>query len=97
MTTENPYESPSEHFTNGRPRQGFKKLGTILLVVGIASLAYGAIGFWVVKSLPPNGASGRLPSVYVMGVGIVITLVGSTIRDFRVSGKKKPVPDQARE
>ena len=55
-----------------------------VLATGLVVLAYGAVGFWIINTLPPNGgASGRLPSLYVMGAGIVLSVVGLVARDFR--------------
>jgi hypothetical protein len=63
-----------------------KIIGTLVLAAGLICLAHGAVGFWVIKSLPPNGgASGRLPSLYVMGAGISVAFVGLTVRGLRFS------------
>lgn len=89
MNSDNPYETPSEIASEGPPgRRTPKTFGTIILLFGLAILGYGAIAFWLINSLPPNGPrNGRLPSVYVMGAGIVITLIGLTIRGLP-GGKK---------
>ena len=72
MTAENPYESPESATKTTTSRSGIAaKLGTAMLVIGLAALAYGAFTFWIMPSLPPNTAwSGRLPSLYCVGAGI---------------------------
>jgi uncharacterized membrane protein len=56
-------------------------VGTGILILGLLVLAYGAVAFWLINSLPPNGgAQGRLPSLYVMGGGIVGVLIGLAMR-----------------
>src|SRR5262245_25130696 len=74
-----------------------RKVGMGILAAGLAILAYGAVGFWVINALPPNGgASGRLPSIYIMGAGIVVAVVGLAVRDFRggksQEGSKQGIP-----
>jgi hypothetical protein len=85
----NPYQSPlgDEARKQASGPAFLKGVGTAVLVGGLATLAYGALAFWVFISLPPNGgASGRLPSLYMMGVGIAITLVGLTVRGLGAAG-----------
>jgi hypothetical protein len=60
-----------------------KVIGTIIAVAGAAALAYGAAAFWLVRSLPPNTADSRLPSLYLMGAAMLATVVGLVTRDFR--------------
>jgi hypothetical protein len=94
MNSDNPYETPGEIASAGAPsRRSSKTLGTTLLLIGLAILVYGAIAFWLINSLPPNGGGkGRLPSLYVMGMGIVITLLGLAVRGLR--GGKKGLADK---
>ena len=89
MNSGNPYESPEDHATETRPAPHRPRaIGTVVLVAGLVILAYGAVAFWLVNSLPPNGGvQGRLPSVYVMGVGLVVAVAGLIARDFRAGGK----------
>jgi hypothetical protein len=66
-----------------------KAIGTVILLVGLTVLVYGAVAFWLINSLPPNGgASGRLPSLYVMGAGMVVALTGLVVRDLGGRNKK---------
>jgi len=65
------------------------KIGSVVFLTGLTVLTYGAIALWLIQSLPPNGGpSGRLPSLYVMGTGIVAVLIGLAVRDLRL-GKKE--------
>jgi hypothetical protein len=69
-------------------RHVLRKIGTVVLAVGLAMLAYGAVAFWLINALPPNGgANGRLPSLYVMGIGIAVAIVGLIARGLRFGGK----------
>lgn len=92
MSTEknNPFDSPQS--VGGKAaagKSGAWKAGSAILLMGLALLVYGAIAFWVAPWLPPNGGpSGRLPSVYLLGAGVVVALAGMAVRDLRV-GKKK--------
>ena len=98
MSDSNPYASPTEGKAATKSGSGWNKVGTAVLVVGLATLAYGAVAFWIVQSLPPNGgASGRLPSLYVMGAGIALSLLGLTALGFRWSGKENPTGDTPRK
>jgi hypothetical protein len=66
------------------------KGGMAILGAGLAILAYGAVGFWLINTLPPNGgANGRLPSLYVMGAGMVVAVVGLVVRDIRAGGESQ--------
>jgi len=59
-----------------------KMVGTAVLGVGLAVLAYGAVAFWLIQALPPNSVGSRLPSLYVMAAGIVVSLAGLVLRGF---------------
>lgn len=85
MKANSPYEStPADEANASSGRLQPKAIATGLFVIGLAVLGYGAVAFWLVQGLPPNGGtSGRLPSLYVMGIGIVITIVGLATRDLR--------------
>ncbi|GIW96263.1 MAG: hypothetical protein KatS3mg110_4304 [Pirellulaceae bacterium] len=73
--------SPQPHVSGRDVRQLIRRVGTVVLIVGAVVLSYGAVGYWIIPSLPPNGgAYGRLPSVYVMGVGMVGALLGLVLR-----------------
>ncbi|MBA4032098.1 MAG: hypothetical protein C0478_14575 [Planctomyces sp.] len=77
-------------------RRASKGIGTAILLVGLMALAYGAIAFWLIKSLPPNGgANGRLPSLYIMGVGVVVAVIGLIVRDLRSNSKKNEPAGEA--
>jgi hypothetical protein len=68
-----------------------RTIGTAVLVAGLLLSAYGAVAFWLIQRLPPNGgASGRLPSLYVMGVGLAVSFIGLMARDLRFIGKRNP-------
>jgi hypothetical protein len=87
----NPYESPSSDLSAQRPSgQGsFNAIGTAILIAGLAVLIYGAVAFWIIPSLPPNDATSRLPSLYVMSAGIVTALVGLTFKGLQGKPTKK--------
>ena len=58
-----------------------RKIGMVVFIVGVVFLTYGAVAFWLINSLPPNGgANGRLPSLYLMAVGMIVTLIGLSVR-----------------
>lgn len=96
---ENPYQTPSSdpqapnppHQSSSKTGNSsgmgaVAKIGAGVLILGLMVLAYGAVGFWLINNLPPNGgAQGRLPSLYVMGIGIVLSTIGLSIRGFRLS------------
>lgn len=90
---ENPYDSPRTDSIH--PPSRFKlrrKVGTGVLVIGLGTLAYGVIAFWIIPSLPPNEfATGRFNSLYVLCAGMIISLCGLAIRDTRVNST--PVAD----
>ena len=87
----NPYESPQSSSQSTRRRSGYvAKLGTAILLLGLAALAYGAFTFWIMPSLPPNTpASGRLPGLYCMAAGIFAALIGLTLKSLQLSPTKK--------
>jgi len=61
--------------------------------MGVATSAYGAVAFWILHSLPPNGGgSGRLPSLYVLVGGMAAMLLGLVIRDLRLRPADKSPP-----
>ena len=63
-------------------------IGTVILLAGAAILAYGAAGFWLMPTLPPNGGvNGRLPSLYVLAGGMAVAFVGLVVRGFRVGSQ----------
>lgn len=78
MSEEKPYQAPSQPEQSSSLGQN---LGSGVFFAGLAVLAYGAVAFWLITSLPPNGgASGRLPSLYVMGAGIAVLVIGMVIK-----------------
>jgi hypothetical protein len=89
---ENPYQSPqadTAREARRNPKTITTRIGTAILVLGLVALAYGAFTFWVMPSLPPNTAwSGRLPSLYCMGAGIFVTLIGLTLNSIQSSTNK---------
>ena len=89
MNADNPYEAPKDEVAARTPTRSVSRMiGTGVLVAGLAILAYGATAFWLINALPPNGgANGRLPSLYVMGAGISIAVVGLVARDLRLGRK----------
>ena len=93
---ENPYQSPATEVNREDPPQSragqrvAKAIGTAVGTLGLVTLVYGAVAFWLIQSLPPNsGMSGRLPSLYVMGAGIVLVLGGLAARDLRLAGRTR--------
>jgi hypothetical protein len=90
---ENPYDSPRTDTLGPPSRLKLRRrVGTGVFVIGLVTLAYGTIAFWVIPSLPPNEfTTGRFNSLYVLGAGMIISLCGLAIRDTRV--KSKPVAD----
>lgn len=89
----NPYAPPTSE-DDGPPkgpgRRVAKTVGAVILAAGLICLLYGAVAFWLVQTLPPNGGpTGRLPSVYVMGTGMVIAMIGLAVRDLRLAGGAK--------
>ncbi len=95
MNDENPYKTPEDIASPSSPQRNLlKAAGTAVVFVGLAVLAYGAIAFWLINSLPPNGgANGRLPSLYVMGVGIIVVVIGLIARDLRLGRKSGGTAD----
>lgn len=90
---ENPYDSPRTESIHLPSRFELRrKVGTGVLVIGLGTLAYGAIAFWIIPSLPPNEfTTGRFNSLYVLGAGMIISLCGLAIRETRL--KSRPVAD----
>ena len=67
-----------------------RKIGNAILAVAAIATAYGALAFFALTDLPPNGGvSGRLPSLYIMLGGMGGMLIGSVARDLRLSGTKR--------
>ena len=89
----NPYATPAapDHQPqDGSGRRLARAIGTAILAAGLVVLAYGAVAFWLIKSLPPNGGpNGRLPSLYMMGAGIIGAIIGMVVRDLRLAGRAK--------
>jgi hypothetical protein len=88
----NPHESPSSDVPARKVPSGqhiVNATGTAILIAGLAVLIYGAVAFWIIPSLPPNDASSRLPSLYVMGAGIITALVGLTFKSLQGKSTKK--------
>ena len=93
---ENPYrapETPQESAHSGPPVKAvtttIQKIGTAILLVGVIVEAYGAVAFFINTSLPPNGgASSRLPSLYVLFVGMGAMLLGVIVRGIRIGVAK---------
>jgi hypothetical protein len=57
--------------------------------IGILTILYGATAFWLMPQLPPNGGSyGRLPSMLILGIGIVITIVGMAINSLATQNQQ---------
>ena len=98
MNAENFSEPPSKRTVASTTDRGVsRRIGTVLLAIGLAVLAYGAIGFWLIKSLPPNGGTiGRLPSLRLVGIGSIVAIVGyrlyTTHPDVRVYLPKHETP-----
>ncbi len=93
---DNPYQSPLSGDAQGQgpPDQQrgqiAKAAGNVVAIAGLVALAYGAVGFWLIPGLPPNNpTSGRLPSIYFLGAGILATLIGLAMRDLRLGGRSK--------
>lgn len=83
----NPYAAPTAPANSPRDRGGrrlARTIGNAMLAAALLVLVYGAVAFWLIQWLPPNGGpSGRLPSLYVMGVGILGSIIGMVVRDLR--------------
>ena len=88
----NPYESPPSDVSAPQETSGqgiVNAIGQAILFAGLAVLIYGAVAFWIIPALPPNDATSRLPSLYVMGAGIVTALVGLTLKSLQSRSTKK--------
>ena len=84
--SDNPYQPPEA--SSPAPQSGLPLrvlIGRVVLGLGIAVSAYGALAFWVMKALPPNNPiEGRLPSLYVIFAGMGAMLVGLAFRTSRM-------------
>ena len=69
---------------NIQSTQPLRKLGTGILIIGAALTIYAAIAFFLLKNLPPNNGTGRLPSFYLLSAGMAVMLVGTVVRNFRL-------------
>ncbi len=79
-------------------RRVLQLTGKFVLVIGGLILAYAAAAFWLFNELPPNDAiHGRLPSLYLMGAGIVIVVVGLIASDQRVNRRDKSPNEGSRK
>ena len=93
-------QTPERHGLETPPpaRRVSQTIGTFVLVIGGLILAYAAAAFWLFNDLPPNDAiHGRLPSLYLMGAGIVIAVVGLIASDQRVSRRDKSPKEASRK
>ena len=67
-----------------------RKSGTAILLLSAFVTAYGAVAFFLINSLPPNGGGyGRLPSLYVFLGGMGGMLLGVTIRRLHLRAARK--------
>ncbi len=67
-----------------------RMIGTVILLIGLAVTAYGAVAFFLVQSLPPNGGpNGRLPSVYILFGGMAGMFLGMVVRGLGLGVTKK--------
>ena len=63
-----------------------RTIGLVILLLGLAVCAYGAVGFWVYNNLPPNDEfNGRSPSLYVIFGGMAGMLLGAAVRGLRLN------------
>jgi flagellar biosynthesis protein FliR len=65
------------------------KIGTAIQVLGLIVLVYAVAVFFFLQDLPPNSATSRLPSLYLMFEAIVGLLLGSVVKTI-----SKAVPPQ---
>lgn len=90
MSPDNLQPKPPSQPSNPKPGV-LRKIGTAVFAVGLLILADGAVGFWLINALPPNGgASGRLPSLYILGAGMIVTLLGLALRGIPSAWQKDP-------
>jgi hypothetical protein len=62
-----------------------RKFGNGILLISAIVAVYGALAFFLITSLPPNGeAYGRLPSLYILFGGISGMLVGIAFGGLRL-------------
>lgn len=99
-----PYEPPetaadsSSDAPSGHDRSPVSNaVGDVLLWAGVLALTYGAVACFLINLPPNNPVSGRLPSIYIMAAGSVLSLVGLTMRNSLQSsssakGAKKVSP-----
>ncbi len=87
MSDSNPYETQAGSTSTSPAKTGLSLLGRLVLGVGLIALGYGGVAFWLLTNLPPNTTDSRLPSLYVMGAGVVVTLVGLVLRGIAVPNK----------
>lgn len=93
--SDNPYASPtasSDPSLGARRWSALKVLGTICLVVGLLGLVYGIVACFVISLPPNNPVSGRLPSIYIMGAGGVLSVIGFAMRDLRIAARSGVAP-----
>jgi hypothetical protein len=79
-----PYEPPetASDSPSGHDRSTVANpVGDILLWAGMLALTYGAVACFLINLPPNNPVSGRLPSIYIMAAGSVLSLVGLTMRN----------------
>lgn len=84
--SEQPFKSPQVDPAAPPPsgRSLRAVVGLSIFLIGLAVLAYGAVAFWLLRMLPPNTPSSRLPSLYILFAGMGITLFGQTLRSLRL-------------
>jgi hypothetical protein len=89
---DNPYQSPQTDCAPPASRLPLAaKFGRAILAIGLIALAYGVLTFWFFPSLPLSSRwSGRLPSIYAMGIGIFAALIGLTLNSLKGPSKTKP-------
>lgn len=62
-----------------------RKAGTVILLLGVTATLYAACAFFLLQTLPPNDAmNGRLPSLYLLLIGMAVILLGTAIRGLRL-------------
>ncbi len=59
-----------------------KKLATAVMVLGMLVSAYAAIVFFGRMDWPPNTELSRLPSLYLLGGGMLTMFCGVVVRGF---------------
>jgi hypothetical protein len=67
-----------------------RKFGNGILWISVVVAAYGALAFFLITSLPPNGeAHGRLPSLYILFGGISGMFMGIAFGGLRLRPARK--------